>query len=178
MISGFATALGQDFFGLCDPDRNQTKFGFVIGDGVTAGNDHASLPAFFSRPADDSLRDFMGQVGRESGDIERQERFRTHGIDIREAVGGGNSAVIVRIVDHRGEEIGGDHQGLALIQLPDSSIISRIQPDQKIRIIGGVEIFLNWQQDLRQRLRVELGSSARATGKAGQTNLLTVVEFI
>ena len=178
VVSGFGAALGQDFFGFCDPDRHKSKFGFVIGDGVTACYNYASLPAFFSRSADDSLRDFVGQVGRKGSDIERQERFRTHGIDIREAVGGGNSAVIVRIVDHRGEEIGGDHQGLALIQLPDSSIISRIKPDQKIRIIGGVEIFLNWQQDLRQRLRVELGSSARATGKAGQTNLLTVVEFI
>jgi len=67
---------------------------------------------------------------------------------------------------------------LALIQFPDSGIVSRIQPDQQIRIIGGVESFLNWQQNLCQRLRVELGRSARAAGKAGQTDLLAVVEFI
>lgn len=174
MISGFATALSQDLIGFCDPNRNQTKFGFVIGNGVTAGNDHASLPAFFSRSAQDCLRDFVGQIGRESGDIESQERFCAHGIDIREAVGGGDGAVIVRIVYYGGEEIGGDHKGLALIQFPDSSIISRIQPYQQIRIIGGVECFFDWQQNLRQRLRVELGSSARATGKAGQTDLLAV----
>jgi len=64
---------------------------------------------------------------------------------------------------------------MALVQLPDSGIVSRIQPDQKIRIIGGVESFLNWQQNLRQRLRVELGRSARAAGETGEADLLAVV---
>ena len=178
MVSGLGAALGQDFIGFCDPDRHQSKFGFVIGDGVTAGNDHTSLPAFFSRSADNSLRDFIRQIGRKGSNIECQKRIRAHGIDIREAVRGGDGAVIVRIVHHGGEEIGGDHKGLALIQLPDSSIVSRIQPDQKIRIIGGVESFLDWQQNLRQRLRVELGRSACAAGKAGQTDLLAVGAII
>jgi hypothetical protein len=45
---------------------------------------------------------------------------------------------------------------MVLVQLPDSGVVSRIQPDQKLGIIGGVEGFFNWLQNLRQRLRVEL----------------------
>jgi len=67
---------------------------------------------------------------------------------------------------------------MLLVQLPDSGVVSRIQPDQKLGIIGGVEGFFNWLQNLRQRLRVELGSSARAAGKAGEADLLAIVEFV
>jgi len=156
MISRFGAALGQDFIGFGDSDGHQSKFRFVVGNGVPAGDDHASLPAFFSRTADDCLGNFLGQVGREGGDIESQEGFCAHGVNIGETVGGGNGSVIVGVVHHRGEEVGGDHQGMVLVQLPDSGVVSRIQPDQKLGIIGGVEGFFNWLQNLRQRLRVEL----------------------
>ena len=130
MISGVGSALGEDFFGFGDPDGHQSEFGFVIGDGVPAGNDNACLPAFFSRAADDGLGNLLGQVGWKSGDVERQERFCAHGVDIGEAVGGSDGTVIVGVVHYGGDEIGGDHQGMALVQLPDSGIVSRIQPDQ------------------------------------------------
>ena len=175
VISWFGAALGQDFFGFSDADGHQSEFWLVIGDSVTTSNDHTRLAAFFSRPADDGFGNFLGQVGRKSGDVERQERLCAHGVDIGEAVCGSDGTVIVRIVDYRGEEIGGDHQGMALVQLPDSGIVCRIQSDQKLGIIGRVEGFLDWLQNLRQRLRVELGRSARAAGETGEADLLAVV---
>ncbi len=111
-----------------------------------------------------------------SGDVERQERCSSHGVDIREGVGSGDGAVVVRIIHHRGEKIGGHYQGALLIQLPDGSIIRIAQTDQQVWEVTGIKQALNRAQDLRQRLRVELGSSTGAVGEAGQADVLAVLQ--
>ena len=44
-------------------------------------------------------------------------------------------AVIVGVIHHRREKVGGHHDGTLLIQLPDGSIIRGIQTDQQVRIV-------------------------------------------
>ena len=77
-----------------------------------------------------------------------------HSVDIREAVGGGDGAVVVGIVHHRGEEIGGQHQRALLVQLPDGGIVRRAQAHQQVGVIGRPVNILEGAQHLRQRFRV------------------------
>ncbi|MFN2275721.1 MAG: hypothetical protein ACK2TX_12835, partial [Anaerolineales bacterium] len=69
-------------------------------------------------------------------------------------------------------EIQGDNQRARIIQPPDRGIIRHGKPDQQVRIGLAGKDFFKWAQDLRQRLRAELGSSTCAGGQAGQLDLL------
>ena len=120
---------------------------------MPACNDHACLARFFRAAADDLARDFAGQVVRQGGYVESQERLPTHRVYIRQAVGSGDGTEIVGIVHDGREEIRADHKGALLIQAPDSRVIRLPQTDQKVRERIGVEHLLNGTQNLRQRLR-------------------------
>jgi len=58
---------------------------------------------------------------------------------MRKAVGSRDGAVIVRIVDYRGEKIRGHHQGALIIQAPYSGVIRLPETDDQVRIIRGLE---------------------------------------
>ena len=62
---------------------------------------------------------------------------------------------------------------MAVVEAPNSGIVGGVKPDEEIREGMTLKSFFDWQQNLRQRFRVELGSSTRTVGKAGQPNLLT-----
>lgn len=62
---------------------------------------------------------------------------------------------------------------MVVVEAPDSGIVGGFKPDEKIRVGVPLKYFFDWQQNLRQRFRAELGSSARATGKTGQSDLFT-----
>jgi len=49
-----------------------------------------------------------------------------------------------------------------IVDLPDGSIIGIIQPNLKVRVILGLENFIDRAQNLRQRFRVEFGRSTGA----------------
>ncbi len=133
---------------------DQPVFGLFILDGMPAGQHHAGFAGFLGAAAQDFGADLSRQIGRQGGDIQRQERPPAHGVDIREGIGGGDGAIIVRIVHHRGEEIGGDDQGALRIQTPDRRVVRLTQTHQQVRVIAGRENALQRAQHLRQRLRV------------------------
>jgi len=51
---------------------------------------------------------------------------------------------------------------LIFVEAPNSSVIGRIEPDEEIGVRITLECFFDWQQNLRQRFRVDFGRSARA----------------
>ena len=155
---------------LNEADSNQTKFGLFIFDGVPAGNDDAGFEGFFSSPAQDSLGDFEGQVGWKGGNVEGKEGYTAHRIDIRKGIGGSDGTVIVGIVDDGSEVVEGGDQGMAFVEAPDSSVIGGIKPDEEIRVNVTLKSLFDWQQNLRQRFRVDFGCSARAGGERSQAD--------
>jgi hypothetical protein len=59
---------------------------------------------------------------------------------------------------------------MAVIKPPDSSIVGRFEPDEEIRVGMTLKGFFDWQQNLRQRFRVDFGRSARASGERSQAD--------
>ena len=57
-----------------------------------------------------------------------------------------------------------------VVEAPNSSVIGGIEPDEKIRVGCTLESFFDWQQNLRQRFRVDFGCSARASGERSQAD--------
>jgi len=49
---------------------------------------------------------------------------------------------------------------LVVVDTPNSSIIGSIETDEKIRVCLTLKGFFDWQQNLRQRFRVDFGRSA------------------
>jgi len=59
---------------------------------------------------------------------------------------------------------------MLLVEAPNSSIVGGFKPDEEIRVGSILKCFFDWQQNLRQRFRVDFGRSARASGERSQAD--------
>jgi len=59
---------------------------------------------------------------------------------------------------------------LVVVEAPDSSVIGGIKPDDEIRVNVTLKGFFDWQQNLRQRFRVDFGRSARTGGERSEAD--------
>lgn len=114
---------GHDLGVLDDTKGNQTKLGLVILDGVSTGNDNSSFEGFFGCTANNGLGDFDWEAGRQGRDVECEEGFAAHRVDVRKRVGGGDGAVIVGVIHNRSEEVDRGNERLVVVEAPNSSII-------------------------------------------------------
>lgn len=59
---------------------------------------------------------------------------------------------------------------MAVVEAPNSGIVGGVKPDEEIREGMTLKSFFDWQQNLRQRFRVDFGRSTRAGGERSQTD--------
>ena len=90
--------------------------------------------------------------------VQREQRGAAHGVDVGHAVGGRDAAPGAGVVDHRGDEVGGEHQGALVREAPDGGVVAGQGPDQEVRITGRCYT----THDVRQLARGELARSAGA----------------
>ena len=57
-----------------------------------------------------------------------------------------------------------------VVETPNSSIVGGIKPDEEIRVGRTLKSIFDWQQNLRQRFRVDFGRSTRAGGERSQAD--------
>ncbi len=150
-----------------DAEDAQAVFRLFIPDGVAAGDDAASFAHLFGAAAKDLGLHRERQIFREGGDVEREDHFATHGIDIGHGVRGGDSAIGVGVIDDGREEIeGGNHRGGG-IDAVDGRIIGHAEADQHIFVSSRIEQASERRQHLRQGLGPYLGCSAATGGEFG-----------
>jgi hypothetical protein len=171
MVTRLSSSFGEQILNTNTAEHDQTKFGFLVTDGMTAGDHHPGIAGGLRCPAQDILLDRDIQIGREGSDVQRKKRLPTHGIDIGQAVGSGNRPVIIGVIDHRGKEIGGQDQGSIPVELPDRGIIRGVQTDQELGMVVCLEYGFKWSQNLLQRVCAQLGCSTSAGCQAGQPDL-------
>ena len=79
----------------------------------------------------------QGEVRLGKGrDGERGQGSAPHGVDVRERVRGGDGPEVLGIVDDRGEEVHGLHEGGALVEAKDAGIVARRLVDENAGIVG------------------------------------------
>jgi len=169
-VAGAGAGFGQQTVAAGNPEHDQPEFRFIILDRMSTGDDRPSFAGFFRGAADDSLGELERQRGREGGDVEGEERLAAHRVNVRKGICGSNRAVIVGVIHNRGEKVHRGDEGLLLVETPNSSVISGIEPDEQFRAGNALESFFDWQQNLRQRFRVDFRSSTRAGGERSQAD--------
>ncbi len=136
---------------------------------MTAGDGNAGRAthrrAAFKNAADDFRRQFIdGHADYRQG----QYRRAAHRVDVGQRIGRGDAPEVMRVVDHRREEIGGRDDGLTVVQSIDRGVVRMLGADHEIR----------WQQSGRHRRqhvgeqgRRNLAAAAAAVGELGQSNI-------
>lgn len=123
-VAGSGAGVGGDVVGMDEAGDGESVEWFGIFDGVSAGEDAASLGDLVGAPAEDGINGFEGEdIGGDADDIHRGDGASTHGIDVGEGIGGGDLAVEVGIVNDGGEEIEGLDEGAFVIDSIDGGVV-------------------------------------------------------
>jgi hypothetical protein len=150
----------------------EAVLGFVVPDGVAAGDDASGFGDFFSTAAKDGGEGFGGEFRGEGGDVEGEDDFAAHCEDVRHGVGGCDGAVGVGVINKGCEEIKRSHDGGLRVDAIDGSVICDPEPDEEVRVVLLFEQTGERRKDLRQGLGPRLGCSAAAAGQVGKPDLL------
>ena len=135
-IAGLGASLGKESLRVNQTGDGQPVLWLVVGDGMAPGNHRSGLDDLF-RAAPQDLADYLrGHVGRKSAHVQGKNHLAAHSVNIAHGVGRGNGPVIIGIIHHRRKKVDGVDDGLLVIQFVDSSIIGRMQPNQK----GGMAV--------------------------------------
>src|SRR5690554_1929182 len=92
---------------------------------MPAGHRNACVSTYGRSAFEDASDDFGWQfVHRHAKYRERQDRLAAHRIDVRKGVGGGDAAVVERVIDNPGEKIGGCDERALVVETLRRLIIS------------------------------------------------------
>ena len=133
-VAGLESAFAQHPAGIHKANGNQSIFRLIILHRMATGDHDARFTRLFRSAADDLTRDLHRQISRQGGDVQSQEGLSAHGIDIRQTVGRRDGSIVVGIVHHRREKIGGHNNGTILRQTPDSRVVRFPQSHQQIGV--------------------------------------------
>ena len=116
-------------------DHREPELRFGVVDGVTAADERA-------RGAHDvatAVEHAREQLEREPfawprDEVEREQRRTAHRVDVGERVGRGDATPVVRVVDDRREEVGGDDDREVVAQPVDGGVVGGVEADEQIRV--------------------------------------------
>ena len=170
-VAGPEGGLAQQARGVREAEDAEAVLGFVVPDGVAAGDGAAGLGHLLGAATDDPGGDIPGQVLGEGGDIEGEHDLAAHRVHVGHGVGGGDGAVLPGVIDERREKVDGGDDGGALVDAVDGSIVRHPEPGDEVGVLVGIERGGQRRQNLRQGLRARLGRSAAAAGQIGEPDL-------
>ena len=152
--------------------HGQAVLGHLVVDGVAA-RDHAAGLGGHVGPAAQHLaqqRD-VEPVGGPGGQVESEQRAAAHGVHVGQRVGGGDPAPVVRVVDDRGEEVGGQDQGPVAVQGQHRGVVTLGGADEQVSggRSGGAEASRAQRgEHLLELGQRQLAGAARAGREGGQ----------
>ena len=83
---------------------------------------------------EDSHENCKVEIFGERRDIERADRHRSHGVDVRERICSRDSPEIVRVVDDRRKEVDRLHERKTFVQLVNAGIVTAAVADEDSRV--------------------------------------------
>ena len=134
LISRTRICIALEFVGMHQTHHHQPIDGFDRINRVTASDGDACSSTHRFATGQYLAYDLDRQfVDRHTDQCQCHDGCATHGIHIRDGIGGGDTAKVEGIIDDGHEKIGGGNQCLFIIELVDSSIISSFYTDQQLR---------------------------------------------
>ena len=132
---------------------------------MAAHDCRAALGADVQAAAEDLLQHVGSEpLERERHEVERGDGPAAHRVDVRERVGGGDAAEVVRVVDDRREEVDRLDQRQVVGEPVDAGVVGGVGPDEHVRVVLGRERV----HDRQQVGRAELAAAAGAVGQRGE----------
>ena len=83
VVARAQAGFGENLVILDNTKGDETELGFIILDGVPAGNDNASFASFFGSTTYDGLGEVEREGSGEGGDVEGKNRPSAHGVNVR-----------------------------------------------------------------------------------------------
>ena len=149
--AGFSGVVAQQGVGVAEAGDSQAVLRLRVVDAVATRKMGARLEADVGASAQhlggELERDL---VPRPCQQVDREQRFATHGVDVGEGVGRGDAAPVVGVVHDRGEEVGGrDHRAATrpLVDPYGGTVVAVLEAHDEI---------------------TDTGSSRGASGQVGQ----------
>jgi hypothetical protein len=147
--------------------RHQTVLRFWVVDRVATQDVDAGFARLVGATAQDVAQNAHRQLlGWERDDVEREQRFGAHRVQIGQCVRRRHLAERIRVVDQWREEVERLHQGGVALQREYRSVIGRRDADQDARVAD----FRKLSQDLRQVFRVQLARSPSSVTQSGESD--------
>ena len=132
---GAAAGVGEDRVGVHGAGHREAVLGLGVVDRVPADDARARRGDRVGAAAQD-LRQHLGpeRLERERDEVERGHRHAAHRVDVRQRVGGRDAPERVRVVDDRGEEVGGLHERQLVAELHDAGVVGGVGRDEHARV--------------------------------------------
>ncbi len=140
---------------------------------MAAGNDAAPLGDLSCTASEDLRQNCGREVLGKADNVQREQDFRAHRIDVAHCVGCGNGAVREGVVDDRRKEVEREDDSEVVADAVDGCVVEPVEAQEKVRIFLGPERLGQWAQDLRQEGDARLARSASAGGEGGQAHLFS-----
>ncbi len=112
-------------------ENGKAVLGFVVVDGVPAGNECAGLRHGIGAALQDGGGNLGSQVYVQCQQVQGNVRFCPHGEHVGKRVGRCHAPELVRVVHYGGEEVHGKHAGNVLAYLPYCAVVAGFVSEQQ-----------------------------------------------
>ena len=165
-VAGPEAGVGEHPIGMDLADHGQAELWLRVVDGVASGDHEASLGCDLLGAEEHLDQEVVRQLGGvPPHQIERQQGSAAHGVDVGHGVGRSHASPRAGVIDDRGDEVGGHHQGALVVEAPHGGVVAGGRPDQEVGIGHGCQA----AHDVRQLARGELAASTGAVAELGQS---------
>ncbi len=166
-VAGPCAAVVHDLVRLGDAGHGQAVLGFLVVDGVPAGELRAGLEHLLHAAAEDLAQEAEVEVGRPGDEVHRRQRPGAHRVDVAERVRRGELPEPVRRVDHGREEVDRLHEAEVVADRHHRGVVARLQETRELT--GG---FGHAVEDGLQVARTQLGRSTALGRELRESDLV------
>ena len=144
-------------------DDREPELRFGVVDGVAAAHDRTRGPDDVVATVEHAREELERQALAGPRDEVQGEEWRAaHRVDVGQGVRGRDPAPVVRVVDDRREEVGGEHHGEVVAEAVDRGVVGRVEPDEEVGVGGRVTQTVDESEHGAQVGGRELARASRA----------------
>ena len=134
-VAGFRGRVREHRVGVDGADHRQAVLRLRVVDRVAAGDEAAGRRGRRGPAVEHARQQLERQpFARPRHEVQREQRGAAHRVDVGERVRGRDPAPVVRVVDDRREEVGGDDDGEVVTEPVDRGVVGGVEPDEQVRV--------------------------------------------
>ena len=138
-VAGACVAVGEHARRIDGADDREPELRLGIVDGMSTTDDRAGGAHDVVTAVEHAREQLERQALAWPGDeVEREQRRATHRVDVGQRVGRRDPTPVVRIVDDRREEVGGDDDGEVVAEAIDRGVVGGVETHEEVGIRGRV----------------------------------------